>query len=46
MDVSHTEVWKEYHVMGIPTVVIFRGGNPTERFGAMLRVDELDKALA
>ncbi len=45
MDVSHTEVWKEYHVMGIPTIIVFRGGNPTERFGAMLRVDELDKAL-
>ncbi len=45
MDVSHTEAWKDYHVMGIPTVVVFRSGNPAERFGAMLRVDELEKAL-
>jgi len=45
MDVTHTEVWKEYHVMGIPTVVVFRGGKPAERFGAMLRVDELEKAF-
>jgi thioredoxin 1 len=45
MDVSHTEVWKEYHIMGIPTVVVFRGGKSTERFGAMLIVDELEKTL-
>jgi thioredoxin 1 len=45
MDVTHTEAWKEYHVMGIPTVVVFRGGTPAERFGAMLNVGELDKAL-
>jgi thioredoxin-like negative regulator of GroEL len=31
--------------MGIPTVVVFRSGNPAERFGAMLRVDELEKAF-
>jgi thioredoxin 1 len=45
MDVGDTETWKEYRVMGIPTVVVFRGGRPAERFGAMLRVDELGKAL-
>lgn len=46
MDVTSTESWKEYRVMGIPTVVVFRGGKPAERFGAVLRVDELEKALA
>jgi len=45
MDITHTEAWKEYNVMGIPTVIVFRGGKPAERFGAMLRVDELEKAL-
>jgi thioredoxin 1 len=45
MDVAHTEAWKEYNVMGIPTVIVFRGGKPAERFGAMLRVDELEKSL-
>jgi thioredoxin 1 len=45
MDVAHTEAWKEYHVMGIPTVVVFRGGAPAERFGAMLNVGELENAL-
>ena len=46
LDITHTEVWKEYNVMSIPTVIIFRGGKPAERFSAMLRVDELEKALA
>jgi len=45
MDVAHTEAWKEYDVMGIPTVIVFRGGKPAERYGAMLRVDELEKTL-
>jgi thioredoxin 1 len=46
MDVTHTETWKEYNVMGIPTVIVFRKGNPVEHFGALLRVDELEKALS
>jgi thioredoxin 1 len=46
MDVTQTETWKEYNVMGIPTVIVFRGGNSVERFGALLRVDELEKALS
>ena len=46
MDVTQTETWKEYNVMGIPTVIVFRGGNPVERFGALLRIDELEKALS
>ncbi len=46
MDVTHTEAWKEYNVMGIPTVIVFRGGKPMERFSAMLRVDELEKTLS
>ena len=45
MDVSNTETWKEYRIMGIPTVVVFRGGKPAEQYSAMLRVDELEKAL-
>jgi thioredoxin 1 len=45
MDISCTETWKAYNVMGIPTVIVFRGGKPAERFSAILRVDELEKAL-
>ena len=45
MDVTNTEKWKEYNVMGIPTVIIFHDGKPAERFGAMLNVSDLEKAL-
>jgi len=46
MDVIHTEAWKKYDVMSTPTVIVFRGGKPTERLGTMLRVDELEKTLS
>ena len=46
MDVTNTEKWKEYNVMGIPTVIVFRGGKPFERFSALLRAEELEKSLA
>jgi len=45
MDVTNTEKWKEYSVMGIPTVIVFRGGKPVERFGTMLSVGDLEKAI-
>ena len=45
LDITRTEVWKEYNVMGIPTVIIFRDGRPAERFGAILNVEELEEAL-
>ena len=45
MDVAGTETWRDYDVMGLPTVIVFRGGKVAERFGAMLGVDELKDAL-
>jgi len=45
LDIAHTEVWKEYDVMSIPTVIIFRSGKPAERFVAMLYAEEIEKAL-
>jgi len=46
MDIAHSETWKEYNIIGIPMVIVFRGGKPVERFGALLRVDELEKTLS
>lgn len=45
MDVVHTEAWKSYEIMGIPTVIVFRAGKPSERFSAKIRIDELEKIL-
>jgi copper chaperone CopZ len=46
MDVTQTETWKEYTVMGIPTVLVFKDGKQVQRFGAMLNVEELSKVVA
>ena len=46
MDVAYTDTWKEYNVMGIPTVIVFRNGKPFERFSSLVRVDELEKVFA
>jgi thioredoxin 1 len=45
MDVSETETWKKYSVLGIPTVIIFRSGMPSKRYSAILRIEEIDKDL-
>jgi thioredoxin 1 len=45
MDISHTETWKAYNIMGIPTLIVFKNGKSVEHFSAMLRIDELEKAL-
>ena len=45
MDVAGTETWRDYDVMGLPTVIVFRGGKAAERFMAALGVDEFEDAL-
>jgi thioredoxin 1 len=45
MDVAGTETWRDYDVMGLPTIIVFRGGKATERFMAALDVEELEGAL-
>jgi thioredoxin 1 len=45
MDIANTETWKDYEVNVIPTIIIFRGGKPVERFNAVIRIDELEKTL-
>jgi len=45
MDIANTGSWKEYGVMGLPTVIVFRSGKPAERFGAVLSVEELEAQL-
>ena len=45
LEIANNEIWKGYSIMSLPSVIIFRGGKSAERFGAVLRVDELEKAL-
>ncbi|MBN1683688.1 cation transporter [Candidatus Bathyarchaeota archaeon] len=45
MDVSYTETWKKYDVMGLPTIIIFKNSKPEDRFTASLNLDEFEKIL-
>ena len=45
LDITNNEIWKEYNIMSLPSVIIFRDGKPTTRFASMLQVEELEKAL-
>jgi len=45
MDIASTETWRKYGVMGIPTVIVFREGEPRERFVAVLRKEEIESSL-
>ena len=45
MDIAITDTWKEYNIIGIPTIILFREGKPTEHFGAVLNLEELKKAM-
>jgi thioredoxin 1 len=46
MDIATTETWRKYDVLSIPTVLIFRNGQLSERFQALPKVDEIIRAIA
>ena len=45
MDISTTETWRDYDVLSIPTVLVFREGEVAERFTALPRTEEISRAL-
>ena len=45
MDIVATETWREYDILSIPQVLIFRAGKTYERFTAMPVAAEIEKAL-
>jgi thioredoxin 1 len=45
MDIASTETWRDYEILTIPTVLIFRAGEVSERFTALPRIEEIEKAL-
>jgi thioredoxin 1 len=45
MDIVTTETWRKYDVLSIPTVLVFREGKVSERFTALPRTEDLEKAL-
>ena len=45
MDIVATETWREYDILSIPQVLIFRAGMISERFTAMPVAAEIERAL-
>ena len=46
MDINETETYRNYNVMSVPTIVLFRDGKPAEKFVAAMTVDNLENVLA
>ncbi len=45
MDIVSTETWRKYDILSIPTVLVFRAGEVTERFTALPDAEEIERAL-
>jgi len=45
MDIAYTETWRKYDVLSIPTVLIFRNGQLSERFEALPQREKIALAL-
>lgn len=45
MDIEATEAWRDYDILSIPQVLIFRAGRVSERFTAMPVAAEIERAL-
>ena len=46
MNIVTTETWREYNVMSLPTVLIFKAGRVSNRFTALPREEEIEAAIA
>lgn len=45
MDITRTETWRQYDIMSIPTVLIFRNGQVFDRFEALPQAKEVLRAM-
>ena len=45
MDISTTETWRDYEILSIPTVIVFRAGEASEEFNAMPKTEDIEAAL-
>jgi copper chaperone CopZ len=45
MDIEATETWREYEILSIPQVLLFRAGEESERFTAMPAAADIERAL-
>jgi thiol-disulfide isomerase/thioredoxin/copper chaperone CopZ len=45
MDIVSTERWRDYDVLSIPTVLVFKAGGVSDRFTALPRTEEIESAI-
>ena len=45
MDIVSTERWRDYDVLSIPTVLVFKAGEVSDRFTALPRTEEIASAI-
>ncbi len=45
MDIVSTERWRDYDVLSIPTVLVFKSGEVSDRFTALPRTEEIGSAI-
>ncbi|MGD2200901.1 MAG: thioredoxin domain-containing protein [Candidatus Bathyarchaeota archaeon] len=45
MDITSTRTWRDYDILSIPTVLLFRAGKVSERFTALPRIEELEETI-
>ncbi|NQT09267.1 cation transporter [Candidatus Bathyarchaeota archaeon] len=45
MDIVSTERWRDYDVLSIPTVLVFKAGEVSDRFTALPRTEEIESAI-
>ena len=45
MDIVSTERWRDYDILSIPTVLVFKAGEVSNRFTALPRTDEIESAV-
>jgi len=46
MNVVTTETWRDYDIMSLPTVLIFKAGDVSDRFTALPREEEIEAAIS
>ena len=45
MDIVSTERWRDYDILSIPTVLLFKAGEVSDRFTALPRTEDLESAI-
>jgi len=45
MNIASTETWRKYDILSVPTVIVFKEGQPSNRFLALPKSEDIEHAL-